>query len=639
MTVIVCFFCFFSFAQQNIQLTEVSISAPKFQEKMSRTGKVISIIDSAQIVQAKGKGIVELLQAQVGIQTVGARSAWGANQELYMRGSNTGQVLILMDGFPLNDPSHISQVFDWNVLDLSQIQRIEVMKGGQSTIYGSDAMAGVINLVTNFQSTKKMEANASISGGNFGYFAPTFSIRKKIKSTSLGLSGSLARATGFSAADVINGEVDSFKRKQLRFALTSKLNANWELKANANWSDYVGSLDAGPFTDDFDYVSKVHAFSVNGQLKYTISKADVFVRYFSDFSNRKFVDDSTYVPQNAYTTYYDAKYTGRSQGVEVYGKSTLFRQIQAVYGSEYRWQHAGQTDYYYGDGYGFSSPEIVPEKANQSIIAGFLTVQEDWKQGGIELGGRINDQSTFGRFWTYSVNPYLRLNSQWKVFGNLYTGFKVPSLYQLYSAYGNVDLLPEKSNTTDLGIQYKNTAHFLRLVWFDHRVSDGIGFQSKNAAPYGQYYNIASQKSAGLEVDGYTFIGKTKISGNYAFLQGSSELAVNGVKQTKDFLVRRPSHQLAFQASIPFHKQFLGNISYQFVGQRTDLVYDDATFSTVQKELASYHWVDVSLNFQVNSKIRIYGMIKNALNQMIVEQYGYKGMPVVISGGVELVIE
>jgi outer membrane cobalamin receptor len=82
----------------------------------------------------------------------------------------------------------------------------------------------------------------------------------------------------------------------------------------------------------------------------------------------------------------------------------------------------------------------------------------------------------------------------------------------------------------------------------------------------------------------------------------------------------------------------LGNISYQFVGQRTDLVYDDATFSTVQKELASYHWVDVSLNFQVNSKIRIYGMIKNALNQMIVEQYGYKGMPVVISGGVELVI-
>jgi vitamin B12 transporter len=94
-------------------LADVTISAPKYPEKLARSGKVVSVI-SAEMIQAnQGKSLGELLQQSVGVAVVGARSAPGTNQEIYVRGANTGHVLLLMDGFPLNDPSHISSELDF----------------------------------------------------------------------------------------------------------------------------------------------------------------------------------------------------------------------------------------------------------------------------------------------------------------------------------------------------------------------------------------------------------------------------------------------------------------------------------------------------------------------------------------------
>jgi vitamin B12 transporter len=102
-------------------LEEVEVSAPKLAGKLARTGKVLTLITADQIRASLGKSLGELLQEQVGISVVGARSAPGSNQEIYVRGANTGHVLLLMDGFPLNDPSHISQVMDWNLINLANI--------------------------------------------------------------------------------------------------------------------------------------------------------------------------------------------------------------------------------------------------------------------------------------------------------------------------------------------------------------------------------------------------------------------------------------------------------------------------------------------------------------------------------------
>lgn len=147
----------------------------------------------------------ELLQESVGISIVGARSAPGSNQEVYVRGANTGNVLLLIDGFPANDPSHISSVLDWNLIDLGSLERIEIMKGGQSTLYGSDAMAGVINLVT-----RKSGTSISLQGGGLGTHAEAFQIQKTIKKLHVGLGLKIFKHKGF--------QLQQIKKKRMGWA-------------------------------------------------------------------------------------------------------------------------------------------------------------------------------------------------------------------------------------------------------------------------------------------------------------------------------------------------------------------------------------------------------------------------------------
>lgn len=622
-----------AYAQQNTELQEVLISAPKFQEKLSRTGKVVTIIDSSQLKQATGINILELLQTQVGIQTVGARSAWGANQELYVRGSGTGQVLVLLDGFPLNDPSHISQVFDWNLVDISQLDRIEIVKGGQSTLYGSDAMAGVINLVSKSNNATKTAGSVGLSGGSLGFWNSTAQLKTKWKGQQFSMMASHLGVNGFSAAAVPQGEADGFKRNMVSMAWSTQWRDQWEWTSQIRWSNYKGNLDAGPFTDDKDYTSEAHALSVHGQLRYQLDRTHLFLRFFSDYSSRKFLDDSTDVPKNAYNQYYVANYGGLSQGLEGFGK-TIWANTQWVYGLEYRWQNASQSDFYDGFGYAYSSPEIKPDIANQQIFAAYTTAQKEIGKLGVEIGGRYNHQSTFGDFYTYSFNPYFLLTGQWKVFGNYYTGFKVPSLYQLYSAYGNRDLLPERSKTTELGVQFKGNSTFLRVVYFNHAVADGIGFQSKNVAPYGQYFNIGAQGSSGLEAEASMQLGRFKYSGSYTYLQGHTELMESGTWVKKDFLVRRPANQWSAKIEGRFLKKWFTSMTYQWVGSRIDLVYDEISYSTVQKELEGYAWLEANVGFQVNTTMRMSMAGKNILNKSFSEQYGYNGVPFFVQLGV-----
>jgi vitamin B12 transporter len=157
-------------------LQEVEVRASKYPSKLSQTGKVVTIISQEQIQRSFGRSLGELLQESVGISIVGARSAPGSNQEVYVRGANTGNVLLLIDGFPANDPSHISSVLDWNLIDLGSLERIEIMKGGQSTLYGSDAMAGVINLVT-----RKSGSSVQLQLGGLGTHAESIQIQKNVK--------------------------------------------------------------------------------------------------------------------------------------------------------------------------------------------------------------------------------------------------------------------------------------------------------------------------------------------------------------------------------------------------------------------------------------------------------------------------
>ena len=140
----------------SLPLEEVVVTANRFPQKQNTTGKVVTVIDRPTIERSLGVGLVDLLNRQAGIAIAGANNNLGTNPDVYMRGSATGNVLILLDGVPMYDVSTIANTFDLNHIPLDNLERIEILKGAQSTPYGSDAVAGVIHLITRKDARKPL---------------------------------------------------------------------------------------------------------------------------------------------------------------------------------------------------------------------------------------------------------------------------------------------------------------------------------------------------------------------------------------------------------------------------------------------------------------------------------------------------
>jgi vitamin B12 transporter len=603
-------------------LTEVQVKASKYPAKLSQTGKVVSIISQEQIQQSLGKNLGELLQERVGISIVGARSAPGSNQEVYVRGSNTGNVLLLIDGFPANDPSHISSVLDWNLIDLGSLERIEIMKGGQSTLYGSDAMAGVINLIT-----RKSGSSLSLQAGGLGTHAEAFQIQKTIKSLRMGLALKNFQTQGFSAA-ANQSEKDGMGQQNIRVNLGSTIgkHADWDLYYQSEF--YQASLDGGPFMDERDYTAKASNHAFRGQFHQQFVQGDLFVRLFQDITHRYFRNDSTDIPANAWSNYSESAYVGLNQGAESYVKWKLPAGIQTVAGVEFRNQSTAQSDYSISAYGRYDSPALAASLANIQLLGTYVTFekhQEDvW---GLELGGRLSNHSLYGNNFTYHVNPYVYVWPKGKLFANYYSSFKAPSLYQLYSPYGNKDLKAEQGKTFEAGFEQNLGALYVRLVGFQQDVQDGIVFQSIAVEPYGRYANVSKQKTSGIELEArYAWKGFATELG-YTYLDGEMHNVINGKDSTYSSLIRRPKHQLSLRINQQLTKRWSASAYVQYVGERTDYYYDDATYQTQSVILPGYVWTELQSTYALNKRWRVQALLKNVLNQMPTEIYGYSGQP------------
>jgi vitamin B12 transporter len=604
--------------QKDSTLAEVTISAPKYPEKLARTGKVVSVI-SAEMIQAnQGKSLGELLQQSVGVAVVGARSAPGTNQEIYVRGANTGHVLLLMDGFPLNDPSHISSVMDWNLIDLANIERIEILKGGQSTLYGSDAMAAVINLVTR-KDAKGL--NVVLQGGGLGTHQERIAWSTRQGNNRLQIQAQNYATDGFSSAKIAKGEAeaDGFKQQSWGLKWGRDLGKNGNLDFSYSSQLYQGNLDNGPFVDDRDFVSKAtsHSFRAQYQVK------NWTVRAFQDLIHREFKNDSTNIAANAFYKFSLSNYVGLNQGFESFVKILVKENATLLIGSEFRRQKTDQSDLSISE-YGlYISPDLTEKQKTQQILGTYFTFQQSWGKFGYEVGTRWNSQSTFGNYFTYNFNPYWAISQTAKLFGNYYTSFKTPSIYQLASPYGNLDLQPEQGETIELGAEKKYKSWKIRVVGFQNEMNQGIVFQSMAVEPFGKYQNISRQKTHGIEFElGYQK-AKFQADFNYTYLKGE----MIDRDSTYSSLIRRPSNAWNLSLQYKLHKKWSVGMNNQYVGQRTDYFYDESSYSVKANPMDGYLWTDLSINYQINRNWKLSGILKNALNQEITEITGYSGQP------------
>src|SRR5688500_9793967 len=148
-------------------LDEVVITANKYPTKTSSTGKVLNVITRRQLEQAGGKDLSQLLNEQTGIYINGANSNPGKDKAVFLRGAKVDHTLILIDGVPVYDATGIGSNFDIRQIPVEHIERVEILKGSHSTLYGSDAIAGVINIITRKSADLPMRYTGKISYGSY----------------------------------------------------------------------------------------------------------------------------------------------------------------------------------------------------------------------------------------------------------------------------------------------------------------------------------------------------------------------------------------------------------------------------------------------------------------------------------------
>ncbi len=257
----------------------------------------------------------------------------------------------------------------------------------------------------------------------------------------------------------------------------------------------------------------------------------------------------------------------------------------------------------------------------------------------MEIGQRVNFHSEYGSNYVFNFNPFYTFNKRLKLFTNVSSGFRTPSLYQLFSEYGNRELKPEAAINAEAGIQYFSKANRFtgRLTAFTRNVKDVIFFYFNPSTFQSQYINQDKQKDHGAEVELSCSVNKTTLKGSYSYVTGKITTQVGGKDTTYFNLLRRPEHTLNFFAGHQLMDRLFISTNVLAVGKRKDSYFDPQTFLIVNVDLKSYLLWDVYAEYRfLKDKLKIFAELKNILNQEYNEVAGFNTMSFNWSAGVRV---
>jgi vitamin B12 transporter len=603
-------------AQQDSVLTtslnDVVITATKFAKSQSETGKVLTVINEADLAKSSGKDLAQVLNEQAGLFINGSVSSPGKDKSVFLRGAKGEYTVILLDGIPLNDPSNIGGgAYDLRMIPLDQVERIEILKGNQSTLYGSNAIAGVINIITKKEGDKKFGGAGALGYGSFNSLRSSLNFSGGTDMLDYSIGATHYSTDGFSEAAERAGdnfEKDGTTQNAFQANVTFKPMEQFSIQPYFRFSDFEGTYDSGPFLDNPGNEYRSSFQNYGAIVDYKLGKGNLHGYYGFDKTNRVFVDASFGAPV-------PYPYYGRFHHGELFFNYDVANNIQLLSGLS--WQKLKMLDE--------SATEKNPSTALISPYASLFL--KNWNGFSAELGGRLNHHSEYGDNFTFSFNPSYMIRDKAKLFFNISSGFKAPSLQQLYGQFGdNPDLKPEKSESMEFGTQiFFQQKGDVRVVGFTRNIRDLIFY----AYPDG-YKNQSKQLDKGFDAEGsWRFNEKVRFKLFYSFVDGKTK---QNSTETLKVLYRIPKHSVGLNVAYSPLPNWTTSINYKFVGGRKDLFFNGATNEEV--DLDSYHLLDLYTDYSfLKGKLKLFVDAKNILNQKYYEVYGYSPLPASVNVG------
>jgi len=599
------------------ELKDVVVNATKVDQKQSQTGKTVTVLTRAQLEHSSGKSLAQLLSEQTGIIVNGAGSNPGLNKDVFLRGASNKYSLILLDGILAADPSGLGGTFDIRLLSIDQIDHIEILKGGQSTLYGSDAVAGVINIITKKNATSSPEINGIATAGSYGTLKGSLGLNAQLKNLSYNVVYTHTRSDGVSEAirpDTATKpyDNDAYKQNAINAQFGVKINDHFRLSPFVRYLYGNSDYDAGGFADANNSFTNKH-LNVGTSAVYKLDNGSFNLNYSYENTNRIYND-----------AYGSSPFIGRLNFADFYFNHQIGDYVKILAGLDNRYSQMNA-----------SGKSRVDSSANLFGVYTSVFLSNINSMFNLEAGGRYNRQNKYGNNWTYSITPSCNVigDEKLKLFGTLSTSFKAPDLSALFGQFGpNPNLKPERSRSYEVGASTKlfEGAFIFRVVTYQRNITDAIIY----LYPQG-YLNQDKQNVKGIEVEPSFNVGKLTLNIYYTYLNAQSITKnSSGQSVAQNYLYRIPKSTFGAFAGVKATKNSYFSINYRRYGRRTDLFYNSNTFGNELQSLKSYNLVDAYAEYAfLNKQLKLFIDVKNIFNEKYAELHGYTALGTNLNAG------
>lgn len=615
---------------------EITLTADRIPTSIQRTGSAVTVI-SAEEVQKRNQGsLVDVLRSVPGVD-VSETGGPGATTAIRLRGANSGQTLVLIDGVRANDPGGASGEFDGAIIAPGLIDRIEVLRGPQSALYGSDAIGGVVNIITK-KGRGKPVFSLGVEGGSYGTLGTTGSVSGSTGPWSYALSGTAQRSEGFSRygyrigrlnnVNNINGvpggklEADGYSRLGGfgRFGYDPGTGFRFNIglmhvDTDQKYDAAFGAFPDTPATARRKF-SQVSAQAELDTFDRTITHS---LQVFANRTERQFEDVTlarvTGVLRETNRTITD--FNGDRIGAE-YQATWRLQQLGSVIAGG-RWEQE-RADSFSTNVIPAPGPKTRTLGVSQDTMSAFALWQ--WpatERLNLSLGGRFDKVSDSTGFPTWRATvSYRILETGTKLRTSAGTGAKAPTLFQRFSPqFGTPQLDPETSFGFDAGIDqdFLNGRLTVSATYFSNRIRNLINFQSGPPClatqTAGCYVNVARAATSGVEIGAKATLIDGWLAANaaYTYLDARD-------KRTDRLLARRAPHSARFALQITPTSQILIEPSVVVMSHRF-------SGNNETQRLAPFARFDIRAQYQWNETWRAHIRAENVTNARYQDVFNY----------------
>ncbi len=592
-----------------LQLDDLIITATKIATSEKESVRPAIVLSRRDIEASSSGNIAQLLHQQSGVRVNNAFGTPGGNQSLFLQGAGGEYTLILIDGVAVNDPSGVGGAIDLRLLSTDTVERIEILKGNQSTLYGSDALAGVINIITKNGAEKPSQTTGSLEYGAYQTLNGSASVSGSGgENFRYSVGAAREESEGISAAaspEDESFETDGFTRTSFYGNTTISPIDGLELKPFINYSEFSGDYDDGAFQDASN-TFEVDMLTPGLKGEYETDKFAINSVYQVSRTERLFVS-----------------VLGENEFEGVFQNMDTYLTLNPAQG----WTFLAGLNWQDGRIPGNSSAGI--DEVSTSFTSPYATALYKNNCGlMLEAGLRSNVHSEYGTNTTYNVSPAFQFGDNLKLFASAGTGFKAPTLEQLFGQFGaNLDLDPETSVNYQGGAQLYLLNQRLRLEvnLFNRKIEDLISYDFEAG-----FLNRDEEVVSGFETSARWVLNSSlTLSGFYNYLTGETRtLDGDGNEQNEMGLLRKPEHNAGLRAEYQFRNGLQIGVDGEYAGERKDLFFNpDNNFASEEVSLDSYFLANVKAEYRLsNDWLTFYGAIKNLFDTNFTEVYGFNTM-------------